>query len=104
MAVSWSAYSITDVSDTHDGSGDTERRSFYCSRYKYHTYECCGGFCDTEFRMDAPGFYVKISIEDYLGKKAFRHLDFNMSFNNGTIDDGTVRESRFCLNYGIGWT
>jgi hypothetical protein len=55
------------------------------------------------FRMDDPGFYFKLSFEDYIKKRTFRHLDFNMSFNNGTIDGGIAKESRFCINYGIGW-
>lgn len=57
-----------------------------------------------ELSLNYPGFYVKISGEGYVNERRFTHVDLNMSFNNGKIEDGTMRESRLCLNYGVGWT
>jgi hypothetical protein len=54
------------------------------------------------FKIHSPGFYIKLSGEDYVSKRNFVHVDLNMSFNQGTIADGTVRATRLCFNYGFG--
>ncbi len=54
------------------------------------------------FSMRSPGLYIKVSGENYKDRHTFVHVDLNMSLNNGTMDNGTVKESRLCFNYGFG--
>lgn len=56
------------------------------------------------FRLPKPGIYVKLSGESYFNARDFVHVDLNMSINKGVMDNGYLKESRLCFNYGFGRT
>ena len=56
------------------------------------------------FRLPKSGIYVKLSGESYFNARDFVHVDLNMSINKGVIDNGYMKESRLCFNYGFGRT
>ncbi|MDI1234372.1 MAG: hypothetical protein PSX81_08825 [bacterium] len=54
------------------------------------------------FKLPKPGVYVKLSGESYFNARDFIHVDLNMSINKGVMDNGYLKESRLCFNYGFG--
>jgi len=56
------------------------------------------------FKLPKPGIYVKLSAESYFNFRDFVHVDLNMSINKGIMDNGYMKESRLCFNYGFGRT
>jgi len=54
------------------------------------------------FRLNYPGFYAKVSGENYINASNFIHVDLNMSFNRAIMEHGYARTSRLNFNYGFG--